>query len=241
MSEKDQELETLGRRLDGVFAATRPRRGFPDELWQRLERRRPWWRRMPSGWVAGGASLAGAAAVLVLAVGVAGHLPRGGASGSAYSSAAAPAGGAFGRLPRPPATGGLADQAQLSQPPTAIAAAAAPLYAGRIDATVSASVPAVSGTVIRGDGASAQYPPAAPGVLAAAARSEAAGLAVIFPDGHVPTVTLDGAIAITVPVRDGQVTYSEPAVAFTGAFDYQGRHYLVRIVVSAIDPRYLRP
>ena len=41
MSElNDPELEELERRVSAAFAGTRPRRGFEDELWARLERRR---------------------------------------------------------------------------------------------------------------------------------------------------------------------------------------------------------
>jgi hypothetical protein len=36
----DPELEELERRVSAAFAGTRPRRGFEDELWARLERRR---------------------------------------------------------------------------------------------------------------------------------------------------------------------------------------------------------
>src|SRR5438874_3796572 len=47
MSEKeDLELEALQRQLDDAFETTRPRRGFEDELWLRMQARRPWWNRL---------------------------------------------------------------------------------------------------------------------------------------------------------------------------------------------------
>src|ERR1700694_420831 len=42
MSE-DPDLE---RRLEAMFASTRPRPGFEDELWRRIEARRPWHQRL---------------------------------------------------------------------------------------------------------------------------------------------------------------------------------------------------
>jgi len=62
----DPELDELEGRLSRAFAGTRPRRGFEDELWARLERRgsagRRWpWRRL-APWPAAGAL----AAVLVI-------------------------------------------------------------------------------------------------------------------------------------------------------------------------------
>ena len=41
---KQPEVEELERKLGAAFAGTRPRRGFEDELWARLQPRRPWWR-----------------------------------------------------------------------------------------------------------------------------------------------------------------------------------------------------
>src|SRR5919199_5606445 len=63
MSEPDDaELKDLERRLDGAFAAARPRAGFQDELWARLQPRRPWWR--PA--IAPAPALGALAAVLLL-------------------------------------------------------------------------------------------------------------------------------------------------------------------------------
>jgi hypothetical protein len=48
LSERDDELEleALQRRLDDAFETTRPRRGFEDELWTQIQRRRPFGSRL---------------------------------------------------------------------------------------------------------------------------------------------------------------------------------------------------
>jgi len=48
LSERDDELELerLQRQLDDAFETTRPRRGFEDELWLRIQRRRPFGERL---------------------------------------------------------------------------------------------------------------------------------------------------------------------------------------------------
>src|SRR5437773_12313957 len=48
MSERDDDLElqALQRELDDAFATTRPRRGFEDQLWLRMQARRPLWTRL---------------------------------------------------------------------------------------------------------------------------------------------------------------------------------------------------
>jgi len=43
---EDLELAALQRELDDAFATTRPRRGFEDELWLRMQARRPLWTRL---------------------------------------------------------------------------------------------------------------------------------------------------------------------------------------------------
>ncbi len=47
--EEDVDLLALQRQLDDAFETTRPRRGFDDELWLRLQARRPLWRRLQDG------------------------------------------------------------------------------------------------------------------------------------------------------------------------------------------------
>ena len=121
--EEDLDLLALQRQLDDAFQTTRPRRGFDDELWLRLQARRPIWRRLQdgvAGLVAGfreapAIPAAALAVVLIVAVGVGvvslGGLHLGGGSTSTTSGALAlPAGAplaqaqapaSFGRLPAP--------------------------------------------------------------------------------------------------------------------------------------------
>ena len=47
--EEDLELQALQRQLDDAFETTRPRRGFEDELWLRMQSRRPFWTRLKDG------------------------------------------------------------------------------------------------------------------------------------------------------------------------------------------------
>lgn len=122
MSERDEDLElqALQRQLDDAFATTRPRPGFDDELWLRMQERRPAASRLRDALVAlwqgmrevPTVPLAGVATLLVLALGVGvfalSGLGRGGApSTGAGTAELAPAPGAqsaaggFGRLPSP--------------------------------------------------------------------------------------------------------------------------------------------
>lgn len=47
--EEDLELLALQRQLDDAFQTTRPRPAFEDELWLRMQSRRPIWRRLQDG------------------------------------------------------------------------------------------------------------------------------------------------------------------------------------------------
>jgi hypothetical protein len=119
----DLELAALQRQLDDAFETTRPRRGFEDELWLKVQAGRPFWSRLPDA-LAGFAGAirevpavpaATVAAVLIVAVGlgvlaVGGGLHLGG--GSTYSTALAPQAGDQahqGRLPTPALHPGLVD------------------------------------------------------------------------------------------------------------------------------------
>src|SRR6266849_649630 len=44
--DEDLELQALQRRLDDAFQTTRPRAAFEDELWSRIQTRRPIWSRV---------------------------------------------------------------------------------------------------------------------------------------------------------------------------------------------------
>jgi hypothetical protein len=144
---EDFELEALQRQLDDAFETTRPRRGFEDELWLRIQTRRPLWTRIVDG--AGGlfqairevpAVPASAIAVLlVVALGIGilrlsgPHAGGGGAAslaqgGNSYGPAVAPyrSQTAFGPLPAPSA--GRSVGQQTSQAP-------ADTYAGAVTLT----------------------------------------------------------------------------------------------------------
>ncbi len=121
--DEDLELQALQRKLDDAFETTRPRAGFEDALWSRMQARRPLWRRAQdffSGLIESVREVpampaAAVAVVLVVAIGVGilslsgTHFGGGAGSTSAGLSAqdhsggtqynAAP--GGFGRLPAP--------------------------------------------------------------------------------------------------------------------------------------------
>ena len=116
----DPELKALQRQLDDAFQSTRPRAGFEDDLWSRMQARRPVWERVRdffAGLVAAvrsvpAAPAAAVAVVLVLAIGIGIVSLRGpgggggaGSTASSRDSGTAPlagtASGAFGRLPVP--------------------------------------------------------------------------------------------------------------------------------------------
>lgn len=138
--DEDLELLALQRKLDDAFQTTRPRRDFEDELWLRLQSRRPFWRRLADG-VAGltgairelpavpGAAVAAVLVVLVAAGGLTWALSSGHGGGSTATSgqstlgghfnggAAAPArGGDFGPVPAPSLTGAGSSPADLAPP-----------------------------------------------------------------------------------------------------------------------------
>jgi hypothetical protein len=140
---EDLELEALQRELDDAFATTRPRRGFEDELWMRMQARRPLWTRLRDAIGSLGALFReapaiplGAVAVLLILVIGAGILLNSGLRAipphTSYSQGAAQApdlalGGGFGKLPTPALHPGLVDRA-----PSALAAPneAPPVWSG---------------------------------------------------------------------------------------------------------------
>lgn len=146
------ELQALSRQLDDAFETTRPRAGFDDELWARMQARRPAGIRIGDalrGLVQGirevpAVPMAGIAALLVVVIGAGlfaySGLGRGG--GSTASKVSAPVGlapgsgqastASFGRLPSPvlaanPRTGG-----SIAANPTTPAGAAPADYAGPV-------------------------------------------------------------------------------------------------------------
>lgn len=115
----DLELQALQRQLDDAFETTRPRAAFEDELWSKMQARRPLWTRIQdvfTGLVdsireAPAVPAAAAAVVLVVAIGIgiiySGGAHFGGAGSTTSSSQAGGAAlhasdrGAFGYLPAP--------------------------------------------------------------------------------------------------------------------------------------------
>jgi len=117
---EDLELAALQRQLDDAFETTRPRAGFEDELWTRMQAARPAGSRLRDAWLglvqaireAPAVPMAAVAAVLVVVIGASALVYSGvGRGGNATSGAGAaetaaqPASlsspGAFGRLPSP--------------------------------------------------------------------------------------------------------------------------------------------
>jgi hypothetical protein len=106
MSE-DPDLE---RRLEVMFASARPRTGFEEDLWRRIEARRPWHQRLGRRFQPALRYAPALATLLVVALGVtwlAGTFRGGAGSAGTTTSAGAPAFGnqkalapAFGVLPR---------------------------------------------------------------------------------------------------------------------------------------------
>lgn len=149
---EDLELQALQRQLDDAFETTRPRAGFEDELWTRIQARRPVGTRLRDAWMGlvqgireAPAVPMGAVAVLlvvVLGVGVVTlsgvRLSGGGgttsslsADGQQFGPEAARNGapGAFGRLPSP-VLNPVSDKA--TQPATALPGSA---YSGPVTLT----------------------------------------------------------------------------------------------------------
>jgi hypothetical protein len=149
MSE-DEDLEQLAlqRQLDDAFQTTRPRRGFEDELWLRMQSRRPIWQRVGddiAGLVAGirespAVPSAAVAVGLVVLLGAGIYtlsgLHGGGAASSPTSLNPGDASAGFGQtLPRPAYGAPVAAGTQAG--PAAYAGAATLVWAGNL--TVSST------------------------------------------------------------------------------------------------------
>jgi hypothetical protein len=165
--DEDLELLALQRRLDDAFETTRPRRGFEDELWLRIQSRRPAWSRLADAWAGLVAAIrevpavpaAAVAAVLIVLIGAGaltldalrsnrGATPSSGTFGASqasqkYNGAAPQAGGGpFGLLPSPvlrESAGNPADLAGPNEttPPAMAASQPADLYFGPANLTWS--------------------------------------------------------------------------------------------------------
>ncbi len=224
MSEFDEPgLDELERELGAAFASTRPRRGFEDELWRRLQARRPWWRRVGPPPRRALPALGGLAAVvlvgfLLVTVFSSGVLQNGHGSGSAArSTAAGTASLPFGRLPRPPAAvAGLVPGGALSQPrPATRATEGVPAVPPRLPVyRYTAAAGPANGTVLD----PASLPPGLeaedyPTLQPAEAARQAAPTAR---QGQAPEVTLTQARLVYVAVTDGAVGYLEPVYEVSG-------------------------
>jgi hypothetical protein len=156
---EDLELEALQRQLDDAFETTRPRAGFEDELWTRMQARRPAGTRLRDAWLGlvqgirevPAVPMAAVAALLVVVLGasvlVYSGVGRGGGGATSASlnrepgvppreSVAQPASlsspGAFGQLPSPRFT---ATPTNASAPGVAQPASPAADYAGQVALT----------------------------------------------------------------------------------------------------------
>ena len=142
---EDLELQALQRELDEAFATTRPRRGYEDELWLRMQARRPLWTRVRDMFGSLGSLFReapaiplGAVAVLLVVVVGAGILLNSGLrlspTHSSYSQGvAAPdlaLGGEFGRLPTPALHPGLVPSAYAPTASNGFASDQSSLYFG---------------------------------------------------------------------------------------------------------------
>lgn len=157
MSENDEDLElaAMQRQLDDAFATTRPRQGFEDELWLRVQSSRPAPSRLRdafAGLMAGIRAVpvvpaTAIAAVLVIALTV-GLLVRntnlhfgGGAANSAGQYAPAQgdlSAGTFGRLPTPVFNGAkAAPSTQAGQSLNTAAGAVQYTWTGKLDLPIT--------------------------------------------------------------------------------------------------------
>jgi len=132
---EDLELQALQRQLDDAFETTRPRPGFEDELWTRMQAHRPATTRLRDAWLgliqgireAPAVPMGAVAVLLVVALGVGvvtlsgvhiggaggGTTSLSAGNGQQYAPEAGRAGppGAFGRLPSPVLNPGSPDKA----------------------------------------------------------------------------------------------------------------------------------
>ena len=157
---EDLELQALQRQLDDAFETTRPRPGFEDELWTRIQAHRPASTRLRDAWngliqgirQAPAVPMGAVAVLLVVVLGVGVVTLSGvriGGGGGSTASLSAPAGGqqqygpeagragppgAFGRLPSPVLSTGSPDKTvdRAAQP---TAAAPSSSYPGPVTLT----------------------------------------------------------------------------------------------------------
>jgi hypothetical protein len=161
---EDVELEALQRQLDDAFDTTRPRAGFEDELWTRMQARRPAGSRLRDAWLgliqsireAPTVPMAAVAAVLVVVIGVsvlaysgarfgggAGSTASLSSGGQQYNAGLGVAAGAFGRLPSPvlstsvPPKAADASQPAAAAPGTEYAGPVTLTWTGKLDLSIT--------------------------------------------------------------------------------------------------------
>jgi hypothetical protein len=162
--EDDLELRALERQLDDAFETTRPRPGFEDELWLRMQTRRPFLTRAREavGALVQGirevpaVPMAGVAALVVVVIGVGifaySGVHFGGSSGSATSAGGASSAlngqmspGTYGKLPSPvffPGTKGSSDAntpALAATPSNEYSGPAQLTWTGHLDLTITSA------------------------------------------------------------------------------------------------------
>lgn len=241
MSEQDD----LERQLDAAFASTRPRRGYEDELWARLQARRSRWQWLrPVGRVVFSPAMVGGVTVVVLGLGVfglallAGHRGGGGGASSAMpASRSAPAADArFGALPRPPAAPG----ASLSAGASAPRAGAAEISPGAYLPPLPISLPVyrypartgpAPGTIVEAD----RIPP---GFEAASYPSRSPVEAVRETGGS--QLVVSGVRLVYVAVADGDAVYLEPVYLVTGTQATDATKQERQVLVPALTSSSIR-
>jgi hypothetical protein len=150
--EEDLDLLALQRQLDDAFQTTRPRPAFEDELWLRMQARRPIWTRLREGLAglfegireAPAVPSAAVAIVLVVLVGASVYtmsgLHFGGGAGSTATKgtdiAAAPQDSQFGALPRPTTSEALTPNPAYGGP-LIYAGPATLVWAGQLNVTAA--------------------------------------------------------------------------------------------------------
>lgn len=151
--QEDLELQAMQRQLDDAFETTRPRAAFGDELWLRMQARRPVGSRLRdalAGLVQGirevpGVPLAGLAALLVVVLGVGlfaysgiGRHPGPSEAGLGTNAEAPGAGalyGPFGKLPPPALASTPRSEGGAATAPVTAIGAPAPEYPGAVQLT----------------------------------------------------------------------------------------------------------
>jgi hypothetical protein len=166
---EDLELQALQRQLDDAFETTRPRPGFEDELWTRIQARRPATTRLRDAWLgliqgireAPAVPIGAVAVLLVVVLGVSVvtlsgvHIGGGGggtaslsAGGQQYGPEAGRGGppGAFGRLPSPVLSPGSPDktadsaaQPTFTAPSTSYPGPVTLTWTGKLDLAVTSA------------------------------------------------------------------------------------------------------